>query len=360
MNPALIIGVFQSVFLVSLILLKKSKKQLPDWLLSGSLVAIGLHLLIHQLFALELVGTALSIFGSSVPFFQGPLLLLYVQSQTGIIDRMRNIHLLHLLPPLLLMPLFFIPTWKGSLVSIYNLAFVVQITGYILFSLRTIKKHEKTTLSYFSSTAGVDLRWLKFIIYGLGLVWGATLLTFFFQITFDFDPTNTYMVFFYSIAIFVYLIAIFGIRQKHVFFESDKKATSSKYERSKLSGEFIEATWIRLKTHLSENKVYLNPALTLAQLAEDLEITTNHLSQILNTKTTANFHDFVNGYRVEEVKTRIQSNRYNHLTLLAIAFESGFQSKASFNRVFKKIQGCTPSEYHESISLNHQRTPVPH
>jgi AraC-like DNA-binding protein len=74
----------------------------------------------------------------------------------------------------------------------------------------------------------------------------------------------------------------------------------------------------------------------------------NHLSQVINQLEGKNFFDFVNAYRVEEVKRKMADDRSKKLTLLAIALESGFNSKTSFNMVFKKMTGQTPSQYYKS------------
>jgi len=83
-------------------------------------------------------------------------------------------------------------------------------------------------------------------------------------------------------------------------------------------------------------------------MAQSLNLSTNHLSQIINEKLEMNFFDFINEYRVNEVKDRLSDPKYKHYTLLAIAFDSGFNSKSSFNSIFKQYTGLTPSEFQKS------------
>jgi AraC-like DNA-binding protein len=92
-------------------------------------------------------------------------------------------------------------------------------------------------------------------------------------------------------------------------------------------------------------KPYLNPELTLSELADNLNTNSSLLSQVINSGFEKNFNDFVNQYRVEEFKQKSKSRDFQHLTLLAIAFECGFNSKATFNRAFKKITGQNPSNF---------------
>jgi AraC-like DNA-binding protein len=94
---------------------------------------------------------------------------------------------------------------------------------------------------------------------------------------------------------------------------------------------------------MKKEKPYLNPKLTLTELAESLTVSSNHLSQIINQYEQVNFHDFVNKYRVEEFIQNVQNNK--SYSLLAHALDSGFNSKSTFNGVFKKFKSVTPSQY---------------
>ena len=96
---------------------------------------------------------------------------------------------------------------------------------------------------------------------------------------------------------------------------------------------------------MKTEKPYLNSQLSISMLAEQIKIPSNHLSQIINEQEGKNFFEFVNNYRIEEVKQRIIENQDKKFTLLAIAYDSGFNSKSSFNRIFKKQEGLTPNQY---------------
>ena len=95
-------------------------------------------------------------------------------------------------------------------------------------------------------------------------------------------------------------------------------------------------------------KIYLNENLSLREFALHLKADPNLISFILNNHLDNNFYDFVNRYRIEEVKTKLNDPAYKHLTLLGIALESGFNSKTTFNRVFKQITGITPTEFQKA------------
>jgi AraC-like DNA-binding protein len=95
---------------------------------------------------------------------------------------------------------------------------------------------------------------------------------------------------------------------------------------------------------MDEEEPWLEPELTLAELAHRLRTNTSLLSHVINTGCGQNFNDFVNGYRVAEAERKLQNPRLTHYSLVGIALESGFNSKSTFNRVFKKLTGRTPGE----------------
>ncbi|SNZ00813.1 two-component regulator propeller domain-containing protein [Flagellimonas pacifica] len=108
----------------------------------------------------------------------------------------------------------------------------------------------------------------------------------------------------------------------------------------------------RLNEEMQKNHMYLDPNLNLGQLAEKLDISANHLSMLLNDYVEKNFYDFINYYRVEEVKRRLANSSYDNQTILSIGVDCGFNSKSAFNRIFKNITGKTPSQYKNEVSRN--------
>ena len=118
-----------------------------------------------------------------------------------------------------------------------------------------------------------------------------------------------------------------------------------KYETSPLTGRAKEEYHARLVRYMDEQKPHLDMGLCLEKLAGALDIRPAYLSQVLNERLGFNFYEFVNEYRVREAQSRIADPAHSEKTLLAIAHESGFNSKASCNRAFKRVTGQTPSDY---------------
>ncbi len=121
------------------------------------------------------------------------------------------------------------------------------------------------------------------------------------------------------------------------------------YKKSLMSDDDLEQYRKQLSKVMSKEKPFLDPYLTLRDLAEKLGIPANYLSQLLNKGFDQNFSEFVNNYRLEHFKREVQKPEKQNFTLLAIAFESGFNSKTVFNSFFKKSTGTTPSKYLKSV-----------
>ncbi len=118
-----------------------------------------------------------------------------------------------------------------------------------------------------------------------------------------------------------------------------------KYSSSSLKGVDEVKLYFKLKDILSSNELYLDPNLTLKNVADRLATNTKYLSQVVNHHSGNNFQYFINTYRVEEVKRKIISKEFENLTLYGIALQCGFKNKSTFYKVFKEISGITPREF---------------
>jgi len=116
-----------------------------------------------------------------------------------------------------------------------------------------------------------------------------------------------------------------------------------------LSEKKVAESLKRLQQLMEDEKPFLNPNLMLNDLSSKLDISGHNLSEILNTQLKLNFFDFVNQYRINEVKKYMKYKSKDHLTLLSIALDTGFNSKSGFNLVFKKFMNITPSEYRQKV-----------
>ncbi len=122
-----------------------------------------------------------------------------------------------------------------------------------------------------------------------------------------------------------------------------------KYKKSLLNKELLEKYYLQLEVLMEKEKPYLDSNLSLRSLAEMMEIPPNHLSQLLNEGFDKNFAEYVNFYRLETFKSKVADPKQQHLTILALAYDSGFNSKTVFNTFFKKVMGKTPKAYWKEV-----------
>ncbi len=122
------------------------------------------------------------------------------------------------------------------------------------------------------------------------------------------------------------------------------------YKQSLLDANEIKKYSKKLSQIMIDNKLYLDPDLSLKDLASYLELPANYVSQLLNLGFQKNFSKYINTYRIKEFKERVLLEENKGLTIVAVAYDSGFNSKTVFNTFFKKIEGITPNTYLKSNS----------
>ncbi|MES2061613.1 MAG: ABC transporter permease [Bacteroidota bacterium] len=204
-----------------------------------------------------------------------------------------------------------------------------------------------------------ELQWLHRLLKGFGLLWLLWIpvtATDFFYYHYQLSTHAYYILYLLLAGMTIWIAAIAFIRQ-----EAGLLAETTPFLKPPLPAEMkLRGTW--LKKAVQTGLYYQDPELSLSLLAEKLELTTHELSRIINTALKKSFNDFINEYRVADVARKMQDPAYSHITLLGIAFESGFNSKTTFNRTFKQITGKSPVEYKtefkkESPSYNLGRHP---
>lgn len=144
-----------------------------------------------------------------------------------------------------------------------------------------------------------------------------------------------------SFSVVLYLVIFFLLfkrNRKEIFTEAEPKYASKKIETTE-----AESLIKKLKEVMSEKQLYKNSDVKLKHLADELNISTHHLSQLLNDNLGKSFASYINGLRIEEAKQLLQKN--DQFTLEAIGLEAGFSSKSTFYATFKKLVGSTPAEF---------------
>jgi len=373
-----IVGAVQAFFLSFLVINKKSKSK-GDYVMAVLLVLMGLLL---AGYTLEVMGVDTNYpiflgFYTAMPTLMGPLIYLYIVSYTNKSQKLNPLFLLHALPYIIFTTAVFLQLTlysEGSAIEDKNIIeegkepvfFIMSLfrvfigTIYLIAGFFILKKHSRRINKHFSYTENIDLKWLRYVIITMVLLWSTVIIA---NILYNLELFLPYRlgdnVIFTVITLIVFLIGYYGIKQQIIFTPSvnieesndRKQPISSKarakkqYRHSGLSKEESKRHLHRLQAYMQDELTYLNGKLSLKDVADYLNISPNHLSQVINENLNKNFFDFVNGYRVDMVKKKMLDSANSNLTLLGMAFDSGFNSKSSFNSIFKKVTGSTPSQY---------------
>jgi AraC-like DNA-binding protein len=362
-------GIFLAFFLALLALFKKGRST-ADLILGIWLMIMGCHAsFFYFTYTHDLLDYP-HLLGLDVPlpFVHNPLFYCYVLALIKPKKLNTQLLLMHFLLPiliyLLLMPLFLASTsykmdlinrgvvfvtWSRILITLMALS----SAAYAYLIQKELKTYKTGLQQTFSTRDRQQLGLINIIFYTMIGAWLIVLLT----------GVRVYI--FGILSFLVILIGYFGIKQVGVFTnrqypEEDQalalvpQKDKKKYSNSGLNAIGIQVLQLQLLELMAREKPFLNPELTLTELASQLHTHPNYLSQVLNDELGANFYDYINALRVEEFKRLVTLPENQKYTLLALAYQSGFNSKAAFNRNFKKLTQESPSLFlkKHAIAMN--------
>ena len=374
-NTLIAIGAAHALYLTVLVLLKK-RKRTSDYFLATYLAVLfttyGLTFIAYE-YSLANVG----LLQLNISLLVAPLFFLYIRSMTASQPIRHYDVMIHMA--------FYVLTWVywlyafvsyspvelESLLTVrptedspllFVLAILLEsfaIPFYGALSLWVLRKHKRKISTTHSYLEGVDLKWGTIFVCSALCLWAAVATgDFFLTKENQLIDDRAIQIGYASTTMFIFLLGYFGLRQGHIALVDLQKTESptskrehattiqqKKYQRSGLKANEAKAHYERLTQHMASHKPYLRSRLTLQDLAEEVNIPTNHLSQVINEQLGQTFYDFINKHRVKEFKQRVSQPGAKHYTLISIAYDSGFNAKSSFNRIFKKFEGCTPTQY---------------
>ncbi|HNX55196.1 MAG TPA: helix-turn-helix domain-containing protein [Prolixibacteraceae bacterium] len=375
METILLFGILEALLIAGLILSKK-KKTAPDFILFAFFI---FNVVVTLLSFLEIYNRshnypypAFLLLSSPIILLHPPILWLYVKSLTDQHFSFKPVYLLHLLPFLLMLAEFsfnfyFLSTsQKVEIIQtesfkekwdypFFILLMAVQSAVYFGWAVKLIKQYNRQIEMYFSETHRIDLSWLRILMSSSAAIYTLIYLTFLADLitpilTFESMHSGTFAL----TSIYIIVLGFFGHRQRGLFaselisfnLENAKEIKFNEHLADSSESVFIQ----QLLTHMKTRKSYLNAEITIAILSAEMDVTPEYLSGILNGRLNKNFFDFINHFRIEEFKTQCADPRNKQLTLIGIAYNCGFNSKPTFNRVFKKTTQMTPGEYFSQVS----------
>lgn len=361
-------GIVQGPFVVLLLNKKEGKKSRANLFLSILMIAFSFSIS-HIFFAESIVShLPLQVFSLGDPtfFLIAPLVWFYTLELMGYRIQWSWKILLHFIPffiMILLSTTFKMFVSVKACISFLEQNYrLIQIVFWIIvvlqFSLYHIISHKKWTLfqelirQEVSYTEHVDLSWVRFFM----IVFLMINIFFLFSLFAAIHLENSLWL--TKIAALIFSLSVFalgykGILQKDIFYKKEDDKISNRKQDSidrpaidQPNQELVD----RILKHMEEEKPYLDSELSLSTLATDLKIGRSQLSQLINVGIGQNFYDFVNKYRVEQVKKMMVDPKMKNYNMLGIALEAGFKSKSTFNLIFKRFTGLTPTEYRKNLS----------
>lgn len=374
----MLIGITQGVVMSFLLFRSKNNKRSNSFLAFALLAFcwVSTKTLLHTL---HLWDTQIfRYFPNSADVVIAPLVYLYFSSLVDARFTLSRKHIIHFIPFIILQTYMFVVYFSligtedfgekddiaralyfDPLKNVESYATLLSVGVYVFLSFIKLKKYREWLSNVMSDSTFPDFSWLRRLLY-LSVVIGVFML---FNdgadIIFDLKQrTNVHWsAFSLFIAFCVYYLGVAGYQQP------DYELT---IEQSDLVPVGLEETIVRVKSKLTSTKnnnvsqavihalevekIFLNPTLSIQELSRKLNIPQQEVSQVINMSFNKKFRDLINEYRIEEVKAKLQSEEVHQMSILGIALESGFNSEATFYRIFKKNTGLSPKEFIQQAS----------
>ncbi|WP_421889247.1 helix-turn-helix domain-containing protein [Marinoscillum sp.] len=382
MEYLIVAGIVLSALLLAVTLSKKNK-QAPDKLL---ILYLGFATFWQAYFYLEtlsfLQNSLFMLLGKGLYLLNAPLFFAYIYVLTTskkLSPKLITILFTPFIAYIIHFLYFYLVVFDEASLSIQNgllyidgnlalswmffvILFLLIEPAFLIWFYFLLKKYRQKLLETESDLRRIQFRWL-YLLFFLCLIISIILVpASILSIDGGWFSTDLLPIMIQGATVlFFFIVGYYGFRQTTVFVNpasdsaTEGYSKTDPYQRSGLSAAQAEIYHTQLLTMMEERKPHLNGALKAGELAQSLNISVNHLSQVLNKIQGQNFFDFVNGYRVKEVISKMENPKNHHLTLLAMALDSGFNSKTSFNTVFKEVTHQTPSDFYKSLTSDIQK-----
>ena len=242
--------------------------------------------------------------------------------------------------------------------TFFYLTQYLYVIALLIWLLKKLNRYTSSIKNYYSSIENINLNWFRFFIQSLlGLtIFGFVVFSLFslgviedIEIPFGLEYVLFIIVLFYFCYNGIRQYSLVNLNSNYIDGGVSPETPKKKYLSSNLDKESIDVHFRNITQLFDEEKLFLEPQLKIEDIATRLDISIHKVSQIINSKSNKSFFDFVNRYRVEYFKKLLSNPNNRKFTILALGIESGFNSKASMNRVFKNFVGQSPKEFQKSL-----------
>ena len=383
-EPILYIAISQTFF-AGLLIATKKPITIPDRLMAAFLFMIFFDLI----FAVVKINIITFYSFPFVAFTYGPILFLYVKYMTEPEKEFKITNYLHFIPFVIFFIVsvifrgdkvfadltgFFVADKYISLRIVYSVCFFLSITIYSTLTFITIRKHQRHLKDLVSYASGrITLNWLMIISISFYTAYFILFILGGIDIFVNFLPFDPYYTVFVFIAVFSFVYGFYAIKQpvlanvligtdenvhgqkkarkgkENIDINDENNSKKKRYMRSGLTETQARKYLDKILAFMDQEKPYLNRDLTIYDLSIQTGISRHHITQVLNDIYGRNFFTFINEYRVNEVIRRMKDPKNKNFTVLAIAYDSGFNSKSTFNTIFKNITHLTPTQYLDKL-----------
>lgn len=366
-HTIVLIGGIQGLLLGIFLLVHSGKTDSrANRILSALLCSVSADMIFTYLDLSDITRQYPSLISISDPLYPlfGPLLYLFVIAFTSKTFIFKKKYFLFFLPAFIetgtLLPFFSVSVddklqtlWSlssgGTRAKEYAFFWTLELLfnmGMTIAASISLQKYAQRLKDYLSDPSRVNMIWLGRFVY-LAIVFLLLQLIFLILFYAGFSSISTAFIWVYCLmAVCFYLISYWALTKPHIFLP---EAKTVKYQKTSLSKDKAELLTASLLALMKEKKPYLANSIRINDIADMLSVSTNHISQIINQNLGKNFYNFINHYRVDEAKQLMQSPELQHYTLIAIAMNAGFNSKSTFNKVFKEHTHQIPSEFYRMI-----------
>jgi AraC-like DNA-binding protein len=359
-----ILTIFQLLVFSLILQMRKITRQLHQFFLSLFFFSLAVNMLNFLLirkadFFISTRAIHLFYLGSPFAFIYAPAFYLYLITYTsGQVNALKQI-MVHFTPfaaYMIYIVVAFLPLTAdekreviqhGGLLSpifyqILTISLHLQVLVYVILVIHHILHLRKRLKNQFASADRVNFSWISSITGVILCLWLIDLLRFFTSYFLESIKNSIEMALFSSFLFFCYFFLLKTWSYRFVSIEEDVQSDGKKLSLS----EIIRVKYQqKLMQFMIEQKPYLDPEITLTELAHRVNIPPRSLSEVINISFGQNFYDFINTYRIQESQRLFSATGNPNKTILEVLFAVGFNSKSSFNSAFKKYTGMTPTEY---------------